>query len=508
MRTIWDRLAFLLCLVVVLAAFLVSRQVFENMPHLEDEFAYLWQAKTYSSGNLSLPTPVFNKSFLIPFVVDYQGQRFSKYPPGWPAVLSLGVRAGITEWVNPLLAGLTIWLTYQLGKQALGKKTALLGSFLLSTSPLFLIQSGSLLSHIWSLVMSTAFFLFWLDGQNGEKETPRVLPSLTGGLCLGLLGLTRPLSAVAVALPFFIQGLYFLVKGPGWKRKHVILTGATALVVMSLYFVWQGAVTGSLTTNPYTLWWPYDKFGFGEGFGVTRNGHSPLQGWLNTRFSLSVSASDLFGWMKFSWIFLPIGIWAARKTPLAKLSVGMTISLVSLYLAYWVSAWLLGPRYYFESLPGLALLSAAGIAWLAGWPISQKEDISFSGRIRPVMVMGLVLLLVFLNLYYYLPARLGGLKGLYGIERQDLAIFESQDIQAYQPALIIVQSEKWMPYGSTLSLESPELDSPFIFAWSLGSRTDQRMAEYFSPERDILYYYPDLNTNTVYTYPLADSLIE
>jgi hypothetical protein len=182
--------------------------------------------------------------------------------------------------------------------------------------------------------------------------------------------------------------------------------------------------------------------------------------------------------------------------------------LVSLYLAYWVSAWLLGPRYYFEALPGLALLSAAGIIWLAGWQLTQKGEKPSQGKLRPIAIGGFVVLLVLSNFYYYLPARLGGLKGLYGIERADIAIFESPELDAYHPALIIVQSERWMPYGSTLILESPELDSPMIFAWSLGPRTDRRMAEHFSQERNILYYYPDQNPLKLYTSPHSGSLIE
>ena len=508
MDNIWDRLALLFSLVVILAAALVGNLIFENMPHLEDEFAYLWQAKTIAGGDLTLPTPEFAKSFLIPFVVDFQGQRFGKYPPGWPAALSLGVRAGILDWVNPALAGLAAWLTYRLGKRTLGKKTALLGTLLLGTSPLFLIQAGSLLSHTWSLVLSTAFFLSWMDSLEKEGTPYGWLPSLVGGLSLGALALTRPLTAAAVALPFAIQGIIVLIKGPGWKRKRILLVGGTALVITGLYFVWQYDLTGSLFTNPYTLWWPYDKYGFGEGYGVAKGGHSLLQGWRNTRFSLKVAFSDLFGWLRFSWIFLPFGFWAARKKPLAYYSAGITVSLVLFYLAYWVSSWLLGSRYYFEALPGLALLSAAGITWLTGKRQAHKTNKPFLNKLLPLGIIGIVSLLIFSNLYFYTPARLGSLQGLYGIEREDLRVFETPGLEEYQPALVIVDAEDWMPYGSTLVLESPALNSPYIFAWSIGPKTYRKLAEYYQGERNILYYYPDREPGILYTYPQTGSLLE
>ena len=46
---------------------------------------------------------------------------------------------------------------------------------------------------------------------------------------------------------------------------------------------------------------------------------------------------------------------------------------VLVYLAYWIGAILFGPRYYYEGIYSLTLISAAGIAWLAGWPTSQAS---------------------------------------------------------------------------------------------------------------------------------------
>ena len=85
-----DRLALLLSLVTVVAAYLVTDRIYERMPHFEDEMAYVWQAQAIGSGNLMLPSPPNPKSFLTPFVIDYHGMRFGKYPPGWPAVLAAG----------------------------------------------------------------------------------------------------------------------------------------------------------------------------------------------------------------------------------------------------------------------------------------------------------------------------------------------------------------------------------------------------------------------------------
>jgi hypothetical protein len=81
-------------------------------------------------------------------------------------------------------------------------------------------------------------------------------------------------------------------------------------------------------------------------------------------------------------------------------------------------------------------------------------------------------------------------------------------LESYQPALVIVDAERWMPYGNTLALESPALDSALIFAWSIGPTTDARLIDYYQGKRTILYYYPDLEPGKLYTYPLSGSLIE
>ena len=500
-----DRFAVLLSLISVLGAALIAGLVFENMAHLEDEFAYIWQSKVIAGGDLALSSPEFPSSFLVPFVVDFQGQRFGKYPLGWPAALSLGERFGLRDWVNPILAGIAVWLNYRLGKRLFNEKIGLLASAFIVSSPLFLMHAGSLLSHLWGLVLGTAFTLFWIDTLDKDEEQWEWLKAAAAGLCLGVLGLTRPLTMIAFVIPFGIHGLGSMIRGTRRQREKIMLVGGIILCLLPLHFVWQRVLTGSFTTNPYTLWWPYDKVGFGPGYGVTELGHSLLQGWRNTKHSLRAGLGDMFGWGKLSWIFLPFGLFAARKSRGTLLFLGILISLVGLYTAYWVGSWLYGPRYYFEALPGLTILSAVGVFWLAGWPIENGlQGLNQIGlrRIRRGLIAGLTALLIFVNLYFYIPARMQGLKGLYTIERSDLLVFTSPEAHALTPALVIVHTDPWMSYGSLLELESPALDSPFIFAWSIGPRTDQALADHYRETRNVYHYYPEVEPAKLYTHPI------
>ena len=486
-----DTIALVISLLAVLVTGWISIGIFEGIPHLEDEFAYVWQAQVIARGELVTPSPPEHKSFLVPFVVDHNGQRFGKYPLGWPVVLSLGEMVGLRWLVNPLLAGLGVWLTYRLGTKIFGAGVGLLAAGLTATSPFFLMNSGSLLSHPWGLVLSIGFVIAWLDTLEGDC-LPGWVPTLTAGITLGTLVLSRPLTAFGVAVPFGIHGFFILSLGSPTIRKRIVTIGIITVLVGSLHFIWQLAVTGDPWLNPYTLWWEYDRVGFGPDVGVSPDGHTLQQSWRNLKFSLNAGYSDLFGWKKASWLFLPFGLWAIRKESKAWLITTVFPMLLLVYMAYWIGAWVLGPRYYYEGLFSLTILTAAGIAWLANLPLKAGRDWPISRgrhRFRPIAVSVLVIILVSGNLFLYLPERILPMRGMFGTSRLQLEPFIDSGITAQTPALIIVDTNEWRGYAGLLELANPMLDSPFIFVWSRGPKSNSVIMESF-PERNVFYYDP------------------
>ena len=498
-----DWLALALSLAGFLVASWVTWHVFEAVPHIEDEIAYVWQANVLAEGQLSIPSPKYPLSFLVPFVVDHAGLRFSKYPPGWPAALSAGIMLGLRAWVNPLLAGLGIWLTYRLGRRVFSPGVGLLAGALTLSSPFFLMNSGSLLSHPLGLVLAVGFAWAWLAAFGPRPVRHPWLPTLVAGLLLIALLLTRPLTAAGVALPFGVHGLVRLARGTWGQRRRLLVVALAGLVGVGLYLWWQYSLTGDPLLNPYTLWWPYDKVGFGPGFGVTEAGHTLRQGLRNTWTNLLSGSCDLFGWGIFSWLFLPFGVWAARRNFSALLLGSIFLSLVIVYLSYWIGARLFGPRYYYEGLPSLTIFSAAGIAWLAGWLVGPDH----AGRpaigwrkLRPLLVLWLVGVLVAINLVLYTPIRLGRMVNLYGISAADQQPFLQPDVQALAPALVIVDTQRWMEYGALLDLENPSLTSPLIFAWTTNPQREAVLVRSF-PERAVYYYYPDRQPFELFSQP-------
>jgi hypothetical protein len=478
-----------LALLTIAASRWIAIDVFETIPHVEDEFAYLWQAKVMAGGRLALPSPPEPESFLVPFVVDHQGIRFGKYPPGWPAALAIGVAAGAPYWVNPLLAGLAVWLTYRLGRRLAGDLGGLLAAGLTGSSPMLLMLSGSLMPHMLSLVLTVGWMLAWFDlflPRSGGSVTgmARSIRIVAAGGSLGLMILARPVTASAVAFPFVLHAIYLLLRFRGRYAGDLIGVAAAATAIGAILPVWQWSLTGEAWRSPYTLWWPYDRMGFGEGVGPLAEGHTLRQAWINTRMSLYAWQHDLFGWPFLSWVFLPLGMWSLRRRVDAWLALLVFPALVAVHTAYWVGSWLLGPRYFVEALPALASISAAGIVWAEGW----AKDGAGRRRVPRLGIAPVIILLLGVNLGLYLPARLGGLRGLFGITRSALAAFE--EVNPGAAVVIVHRNPAWHGYGNLLTLTPPFREGELKLLYERGPEIDVRAASLF-PDLPVYHYYPE-----------------
>jgi hypothetical protein len=265
------------------------------------------------------------------------------------------------------------------------------------------------------------------------------------------------------------------------------VVGLITLLVGSFYFLWQFALTGDLFSNPYLLWWPYDRVGFGPGIGLAEEGHTLRRGWLHTKYSLLLTWQDLWGWGRYSWVLPLIGLWAGRRQPRVYWIASVFPSLVVAYLAYWVS----GPRYFYEGLYSLTILGAAGIAWLGEWLPEQVRVPSFWTRVRVgVLLIALAGLVIFGSIPS-VPERLYEIKDRYGFSQQELDPFRTPEAQAMTPALVILHAETWWEYGAYLNLQDPYLSSPFIFAWALPAEDPSDILASAYPDRMVYHYYVD-----------------
>ncbi|MFC2023281.1 ArnT family glycosyltransferase [Chloroflexota bacterium] len=469
-----NRLILLICTLAFIATAAVSYFAFERLPHLEDEVAYLFQARTMALGRLTVASPAHPQAFWTPFVLDHQGQRFGKYPPAWPAALSLGVLAGFPWLVNPVLAALALYLVYRLGKSLCDERTGLLAAVLGLTSPLFLVLGGSYLSHLATLVWLLLFTLWFVWTAQGRGRWF----AFGAGLALGMAFLTRSLTAAAYAAPFAVYSLVQVLTRRQEHSLHYLLVAAGAGGLSLLLPVYQWAVTGDPWLNPYLLWWPYDRLGFGPGIGAMPGGHAPRWAWINLKQDLSRSATDILGWPALS--FLPILLGVLLR-PRRLLDWGLLVPFVCLvvaYIFYWIGSpsRLWGPRYYFEGFPGLWLLAAVGLLKVWEWGRGLQR------WAQPAMV-ALFVLLVSTGLVANLPARMAQAHGFYGITRSQ---FKPIDEAQLHNALVIVYAERWLEYGAMLGSMNPTLDDDIVYARGSSEELDAAVADEY-PGRSVYY---------------------
>lgn len=499
----------LLALLIVFASFalisVVSRTTFERLPHLEDELAYLYQARIFAGGQVTVETPNPRYAYWQPFVVDYEGNRFGKYPPGWPLLLSLGVLLGQPWVINAFCTALSAALIYRLASWILDPTTGLIAALLLAFSPLVILLGSTLMSHTSALCV----FLLWVYGLWQLAHKRRWYWAVFAGVMLGLLFSNRQLTTAGTAVPFFIwAGLVALWYGLKrfWTWRYIrlsLLFAAAALPLMLTVPLFNYAATGNPTYNLYTLVWEYDRIGFGECCGPS--GHTPRKAFYNMRRDLALLTSDLFGWEMHpviydwlhengwrmgagvSWLFLPFGLLAIWRKPKAGWMwalLGSFACLVAVQWLFWSGAQLYGPRYYFEGIAGPVILSAAGVTWLARRAARVRYLQQFA-------VYGLLIALLVAGTIGYTIERLAPLWRFNDVGRDDIVALNA--LRDGRPVLILITGEEqrsWREWGTYMALTGPYLDTDLVAARNRWENDRAAILSHF-PDRQVIYLESD-----------------
>ncbi|MBI4769242.1 MAG: glycosyltransferase family 39 protein, partial [Chloroflexi bacterium] len=298
--------------------------------------AELFQARVFATGRLYLPSPPAAESFAVPFVLDYHGRRFSKYPPGHAALLAAGVLLGDPWLINPLLGAIGLALTHALARRLAGRRAAEWAVWLGAVSPFYIMTAGTLGQHPASLVLGTLFVLGLL-----RPRWDRPALDWASGLALGLTAVVRPYTALLLALPAF--GFYLLrERFPRPDRRNgsalspavrrTLRVGLGAALAAALLPLYNYALTGQLRLSLYTLYWPYDSLGFGPLTGP--HGFALAQALSDTGKGLLQLAHDLHGWPYLSLILPLIGLAAGRRRAEGWLLATLPAALVIGYLLY------------------------------------------------------------------------------------------------------------------------------------------------------------------------------
>ncbi|MBI3361891.1 MAG: glycosyltransferase family 39 protein [Chloroflexi bacterium] len=484
----YQRVALLLIIVTAAAApYAIANRVYQRLPRLEDELAEWYQARVFASGRLYAASPAEPLAFGVPFVIDRDGRRFSKYPPGHALLLAIGVWLGDPWIVGPLVGALTIALVYRLGRELFGARLGLLAAGLGVTSPFYLILTASLMPHSASLLFAALFGLgVWrlrmADGRLQIAERTASLIATGAGAALGFVFIIRPFTAACLSIPFILAAIRQRDATINYQapisRPASHLSLLTSLIPAALLLLYNYAVTGELRLTLYTLWWPYDRLGFGPDIGPT--GFTIVQSISTTAKNLFSLTYDLHGVVFLSPIFVGLALLLTPRRRVEFFLALIPAALVVGHAFYFHGSRLYGPRYYYEALPALLILSARGI----------QKSAAHVARLAPRLgrwpIYAVAVGFLVFDLAFFLPFRLRLLAGLYD-GALDWDSVRSVERAGLHGAIIFLFADDWPEAAAGIMQNDPALTNDVIYARYLGPDSYRR-ARAAHPDRAAYFF--------------------
>lgn len=350
----WGDAAFVggMAVLLTLAAAYTMRVAFASNPHLVDEVAQLFQARVFASGRLAAPPPQLPEFFLFTHTWITQAGWVSQFPPVHAVALAAGmlVRA---EWlVNPVVGGASVVLVYLVTRGMFGSGTARVAAGLWAVSAWVLFMSATYMNHaLAAALVLGAWACVWAPGGR------RVVRFVAAGALLGAAAATRPLDAVAGALPLLVH--LGLARRP--RDLGLLVLGGVPMALALGYYNWR-LFGGPLDFGYTALWGEGHQLGFhADAWGYE---YTPLVGLSNMVAAIRRLHIYLFEWPIPA--LLPLGLWAlfARRREPADLALGLGVAAgPALYFFYWHSGFYPGPRFYFIAAPFLVIGTARALRW-------------------------------------------------------------------------------------------------------------------------------------------------
>jgi hypothetical protein len=473
-----DRFALGAALWVTIAAALLSWFSYERHPHIPDEVVYLLHARYFAEGKLTLPAPPVPAAFDIDLMNYEGGYWFCPVPPGWPAVLALGVLAGVPWLVNPLLGGINMLLAFLLLRELYGPPVARLALLLLAASPWHVLMAMNFMTHTLTLTcaLGAAVAVVW------ARKTGKALWGVVSGLAAGGALLVRPLEGFTLGC---LIGLWMLT-GAGalrWKAASLaaFAAGGMLLGVPTLYY--NQLLTGDPLKFPIMAY--TDKYygpnsnalGFGPdrglGWAIDPNpGHSPFDAMVNANLNMFSINIELFGWSTGSLLLAALFLLAAKLRRPDWLMLALSAAIFGVHFFYYFSGGPdFGARYWYLVLVPCVVFTIGGLDLLR----ERLEAGSPDGGVRPVLA---VLALCGMAVINYFPWRAVDKYHHYEQMRPDVRSLARQ--HSFGRSLVLVQGDRHPDYASAAAYNPLDLAAGApIYAWDRNPEVRRQVLEVY-----------------------------
>lgn len=468
----------------LLLLILINIYLLEGIPHVPDSIIYLMQAKIFATGRLFASPPIFEKFYeffdsLAGGMIYRDGKWFSEYPFGHPLMLAIGVLTRLLWLIPPTVGTLFLLFLSLISHSLYGKKITLLILFITIMSPFFQSNAATFMSHNTAAFYLVGFIYFFLRTFTHTS----ILNPILSSIFFGLLFNTRILTGITVFIPFAFFALWHIKY---WRRLLLFVPGG--IIFLLLYFCYNAALTGNPFLNPYQLT-STPPLGFYEA-------HTLGGALLDALTNASILLTFVFGWpQNLALVFM---ILAVILPPYKKLDLLFLLSIISIIIAWlWFdgSYVMYGPRYYYEMLPFILLLTGSGVYKLI--MISGRRNLTYF--LCSFLVLFLTARLV--NSWIFnktplwhiinTPSTIWGLRGFNQVDSRLLNIVKKAKIEN---ALIFIKPcSHWWCDAPHIALNTPDFEGNIVWAKDRGEKNIELIKTY--PGRR--YYKADYETVSI-----------
>jgi hypothetical protein len=456
-----DGFAAAMALLVTALAAALSFYVYERHPHVPDEVTYLYQARYFAEGMLSMPPPAPAEAFNLDLMTYKTDRWFAPTPPGWAAVLAIGVVFGAAWLVNPVLAGANILLAYSFLREIYSRSMARLAVLLLSTSPWFVWMGVNFMTHTFTLTCALVVAL----GLAVSRRAGSRMWAFAAGIATGIGAAVRPLDGLIVAA---LAGIFAAAGGRRLKPSAIAALLLGTALAGGIALPYNHLLTGSFAKSPIMAYADqyYGQKSNDYGFGPQRGlgwpldpypGHSPFESLINANLNGSVMNTELLGWSTGSLLLMAILLFAGPLQGADRAMLLVMAAVFAAYGGYWFSGGPdFGARYWYLMIVPCAVLSARGLHVL-----SSKLESSGIERARASAAMVVLVLMALTNFF---PWRALDKYRHYLQMRADIPVLAAR--HNFGKSLVLVRGERHPDYSSAAVYNPIDLKAAqTIYAW-------------------------------------------
>ncbi|HET9958686.1 MAG TPA: hypothetical protein VFQ61_29535 [Polyangiaceae bacterium] len=394
-------------------------------PRIIDATHYLLEARTIAGGEFAFTAPSPASAVRGRFLVSVPNrpERVGVlFPPGYPALLALGVLLGKPMWVGPLLAMLLVLATYAVARSwQFTEQEALVASGLSVISGTLRYHTADTMSHAWAALL--VLLAAWSHAPRTTRGPPRLSePPLAAryfaftsrrefwsgleGLSAGLLVATRPVTGAALTLVLLARRVS--------STRHSFSAGARGLAVwftaaslgVAPLLLQQHALTGSFWGSVQLAYYAAAdgppgcfRYGFGSGIGCLfehgdyvrarlPQGYGLLAALATTARRCLTHSLDLANAAPIA-LALPVAMYRGRREPSTLFFSSVVVAVVAAYVPFYFEGSYPGggARFYVDALPIEHVLLARGLVGLAS-TFGRSTWISW---VWPVTLLGFAL---------------------------------------------------------------------------------------------------------------------